>query len=114
MRATGNYTQARITNKLEKEAYIEGMRICIELVSNYEFSRYLDEVIVDACVQYSSIKKNPFFSFAKPKDYYEMAYKQTLDIIASIDKRFVSGSADTDPRMYRYIEIDLYSNDRPF
>lgn len=96
LKATGNYTYARISNPIDKEAYYQAMINSIAIIQDsYISARFsLEEA------RAKPIKK-PFFSNADPKKYHKLAYDQTFEIVDSIMRRFVDGGHDDIPRNYK-------------
>lgn len=102
MRSTGNYTHSRINEQKQQNAYKFAMEECIKStvgahsIDNLKIKiAWIKEDIINI------IKPSFFNQRAIERKYYLMACNQAEQIINSIEKRFVTGGSDSEPRAYK-------------
>lgn len=116
-RSTAKYVYKRLErNGKCKEAYVHGMKLCIEAIK-------LQDINIDqlrerlSAIKILSIDHYPkrwYRSNDEVRGYYEMAVDQVIAIVDSIEGRFVTGCSDPDPRMYRNRGLLIYEDEGIF
>jgi hypothetical protein len=89
LESTGKFISKYIESDINKEAYIEGIRDCVDAFEGarehgYDRLKYLMKVGND----FVHTKKFKRSLFSNPKKYYRMAFQHATDIVVSIEKRF--------------------------
>ena len=112
MKSTGNYTQARIHNKVEKFAYIEGMRMCIDAIDDISGLDHMKTCLISngASTSMPAVLRK-WHIFSRPSEYWAMAHIHALEIVDVLGRRFVTGHGDDGPRGWK--EFSTYREDNP-
>ena len=102
MKSTGHYVHKRIVGDLGKKAYQVAMQECLDHVQH----GYTNLDLIKAKVQgvYDNAlhlyPKRMFNKREEERRCHQMAVDQALEIISSLEKRFIVGGADDAPRTY--------------
>lgn len=103
MKSTGNYVHARISSPEGQIAYEAAMRECVQIVSSGLLSIDMLKSKVEAHrAEAVHLYQRSFFN-KRLEEYrcHEMAIDNALDIIRSLEGRFITGQSDTDPKSFR-------------
>lgn len=103
MRATGNYVYHKISTEEGKAAYKSSLKECIEYASSGLTNLDLLRTKIEGHRNEAFHLYTKSF-FNKRLDEYrchEMAVDQALDIVTSLEKRFILGQSDDAPRNYK-------------
>lgn len=116
MRSTGKYVYRRITTKQGKDAYRLSMVECIKVVSSGLENLDMIKTKVQSHLSETEhlYPKTLFNKRHEEIRYHEMAVYQTMDILESLEARFITGSCDSEPRGYRGKAIDIYEDESIF
>ena len=115
-KATANYIYRRIEYISYREAYAKGMAKCIETMKNTAHSHSLMRTLVGS-IERDLDKDYPqtfFKKFRIEREYYMLAVENSLDIINSIEGRFITGTSDSDPRFYKDKDLFIYRDQLEF
>ena len=116
MNSMGRYVHRRITTKEGKEAYRKAMHACIGHVSSGLLSLAMIKARVEG-VRDEHIHLYPkkmFNSRREEINCHNMAVDQAMDIVMSIEARFILGQSDDGPRGYRNRGWLLYEDQSLF
>ena len=114
IKSTAKYMVLRISNESARLVYKNAMRQCIYIVTQYP--------LIDKCkAEIKCSTKNMTIAYPdkwwksnyKAREYHLLAFTQTLEIISSIEKRFVNGSC-SDPNIQKEKIIAVYYNNVDF
>ena len=102
MKSMGHYVYRRLGTVEGKEAYRVAMKECIQHVSsgltNLDMIKAkIEGIRDDASHRYP---KRMFNKRLEERRCHEMAVDQALDIVSSLEKRFILGQSDDAPRNY--------------
>lgn len=103
MKSTGNYVHSRIAAESGKEAYKASLDECIKIVGSGLLSLDMIKSQVEAHrAEAVHLYKTSLFN-KRLEEYrcHEMAVDNALDIIRSLEGRFITGQSDTDPKFFR-------------
>lgn len=116
MKSTARYVHRRIQDKRSKDAYRVAMTACIDVLSSKwnnmdTIKQKLNGVRDDASVLF----KPTFFDKKKTElQYYHMACDHAMDIVLKLEKRFLTGDSDPEPRGYRNKGVYIYEDEGIF
>lgn len=117
MKATANYVLSRILDADGREAYTTAMKDCINYLDFYGTGglHALTENIKDTQEEVELYKKQ-FSIFKKDKmaRYYLMACSHALDVVNSLETRFIIGSSGTDLKLANRKGLFTYENKSVF
>ncbi len=121
LKATGNYVYLRIADKHEKAAYYQAMRQAILKVKHHSSEDAPDMFVASLRASIDLIRqdasslypKRLFVSRASELRGHNMAIDQALEVISSIEGRFITGQCDSAPRNYKY-GGDVYDDQTVF
>jgi hypothetical protein len=115
-RATANYIHRRIENLSHRNAYAKGMSRCVDAMKSASFSHSLMREKLNLIEQSvdQEYKQSFFKRFRLEREYYLLAVENCIDIIDSIEARFVTGTCDSDPRFYKNKSLLVYKNELNF
>lgn len=102
MKSMGRYVHRRITTPEGKAAYLHAMRQAITFTTSGFESLELIKARIEG-IRSESEYKYPQKLFKKrleERRCHDLAVDQALEIVSSIEKRFVTGQSDTSPRGY--------------
>lgn len=116
MKSMGRYVHARLTTTEGKQAYQKAMQFCINETSlgltNLEIVKArIQGVREDSIHRY---KKTLFNRRHQEFNAWNLACDQALEIVNSIEARFLNGQHDAEPRMYRNSTWFLYEDENLF
>lgn len=116
MKSTGRYVHRRIEKQSGKDAYRDAMRACIEFVSAGEYELSTVKAQIEGWKDHLRHRfPNKFLS---KRDYerrhHDLACQHALDIVNSIEARFITGSCDSEPRLLRGQGVVYYYDDSLF
>jgi len=102
MKSTGNYVYRRIQNKKEKEAYRRAIYKAVALVKeNFETFEFLKAKITGMRQDADTLfPKNLFNKRVHELRAFHMAIDHALEVISSVEGRFITGQSDAAPRNY--------------
>lgn len=108
VKATGNYTYNRIYNIKDAQAYLSSMKECISILESNLENLDLIRLKIDGLKSEADhlFKDRLFYSRESERTYYNLAIKQSIEAIDSIDLRFIKGETDC----YRYIDKKYSGN----
>lgn len=103
MKSVGRYVHKRITSKKGKDAYRYAMKECIQCMS--EGIQNLDMIKKRIEALESEIQARyptTFFNRTRSEErvHFMMAINQALEIVRSLEGRFLTGMSDASPRGY--------------
>ena len=103
MKSTGHYVYRRITTNEGKESYRAAMQECIDHVSHGYTSLDLIKAKVNGVYENAShlYPKRMFNKRLEELRVHQMAVDQALEILHSLEIRFILGGADDAPRNYK-------------
>lgn len=116
MRSTGKYVHQRLSTEQGKEAYKLSMRECLKCVtSGLETVDMIKTKIEGHRNEATHLYVKSFFN-KRIEEYrcHEMAIDQALDIVNSLEARFITGQCDSEPRGYRGKGIVYYEDETLF
>lgn len=116
MRSTGRYVHQRLGTSQGKEAYRLSMQECLNYVtSGLESIDMIKSKIKGHRNEAIHLYTKSFFN-KRIEEYrcHEMAIDQALDIVNSLEARFITGKGDSEPRGYRGKEIVYYEDQTLF
>ena len=115
MKSMGQYVHRRITTVEGKEAYRLAMKECISCVSSGLTNLDMIKTKIEGIREEADHKypKRFFNKRLEERRLHSMAVDQALDIVNSIEKRFVIGQSDDGPRNYKGIGL-LYEDQSLF
>ena len=107
-RATANYVYKRIDNSSSKEAYKLGMEECIStLKEGWDNLDLLKMRLRNVADQVDSRYKTSILSTnSSKKSYYLLACEQVIEIVSSLETRFVTGGYDS---FYNSFNTEVFS-----
>jgi hypothetical protein len=114
MRSVGKYVYYRLP-KSERQAYRHSMKTCIKHVSNGADSiehiiKSIEEERHKADVLY---KDRLFKRLSSQRNSHLLAIDHALDIVRSLEARFITGQFDPEPRAYKHVG-ELYEDEDLF
>lgn len=117
-------TARYVHKRLEKNGKYRGAYTCAMTQSITELKNCIedDRTIMYTRSRVEGIKifadnvypKHWYKSNEECRGYYNMAIDQVLEIIDSLDSRFITGGCDTDPRMFRGRGLHIYEDESVF
>lgn len=116
MRSMGKYVHRRIGTTRGKEAYRKAMSHCIYFVSSNEenldtIKAYIEGWKHNLHIEYpNTLFKNRTLE----REHHTMACIHALDIVKSIEARFITGTHDAAPRIYRDRNLVYHHDDDLF
>ncbi len=104
MRSMGYYVFRRIDSKEGREAYRLAILECIGHVSaqHIDLGRIKSEIIHTMSKASAQYQSKLFNNREKEKQCHIMAAEQAMEIVESIEARFITGQADRTPRIYKF------------
>ena len=112
MKSVGRYVHRRTLTQKGREAYLKAMRDCITYtnsgLTNLELVKTKISSLIDEVDHL--YPKSMFNSRATERKHYYMALGHALEIVNSLEARFITGAADSEPRPYRN-SMDVYFHD---
>ena len=119
LKATGKYVYPRISNIKHQQAYQLGMQFSLSIL-NSELAEpvglmSLKKEIASLRNSVPSHFPDNFFNRrTDEREYYNLAIDHALDIIFSLEAKFITGEGDREPRNYRGKFIHLYNEENIF
>ena len=107
MKSTGYYVYGRLGSSNGREAYRLAMKECIDVASSgFTNLEIIKTKILSVGENASNLYPTSFFN-KRLESYkcHEMAVANALDIVCSIEKRFITGSSDSASRIYKGIGV---------
>jgi hypothetical protein len=115
MKGTGKYVANRILVDEHKLAYVRGMKTCIHFVTTTRDLVNMKDAVISVNVNARQIYPATFFNPHKQEiKYAKMASQHALEIIEKLEARFITGTGDTDPRMFKDKGILIYKDEGLF
>lgn len=99
MKSTGHYVHRRILKERDKVAYVSGVKDCLLILTD-EWASFDDmrTALANTNMVHQRIPTRFMKSRKEERKYYVLAYEHALDIVNSLEKRYVTGSGDKEPR----------------
>jgi hypothetical protein len=103
MKSTGRYVHHRIATLKGKDAYLKAMRSCIGVIALGFTDLSIVKTKVGAVREEANSKYiSNFFNDRKIEvEYHNMAVDQALEIVNTLEARFITGLHDPEPRAYK-------------
>lgn len=102
MKSTGNYVHSRMYDDRHQKAYRLAMTECIKAASDIDDLERIKTQIAWIKEDVVNIIKPTFFNKRTTEiRYYLMACDHAEQVVLSIEKRFITGGADSEPRAYK-------------
>ncbi len=104
MNSTGRYVYHRIGSVKGKEAYRLSMKACLEIMGASWTNVDIIKTKIDAIKEEGRLRYKPtmFNRFHDEISYHNMAVDNTLDIVNRLEARFITGTFDPEPRVYKH------------
>lgn len=116
MKSMGRYVHHRLGSLENKEAYRLAMQDCINHVSAGLESMDMIYARIEG-VRDEAQHRFPKRFFNKRLEEYrchDMAVDHAMDIVKSLEARFITGQSDSEPRAYRGYGIVYHNNEELF
>ena len=114
MKGTAKYMVLHISDGSTRLIYKNAMKQCIYIMQEYPSIERCRAEIKCSINNIKLAYPNKWWkSNAKMREYHLLAFAQTLEIISSIEKRFILGSS-CDPNIQSHKVIDIYYNNVDF
>lgn len=115
-KSTGNYTYQRTMNTKAKEAYKIGLISAIEILHlNFENISIIKTKIQGLREEVDHVFKPSFLNDRTTEIlYYCLAITHATDIVENLEKRFITGGSDSEPRKYHKMNVHIYEDNGVF
>jgi len=108
LHATREFAMGRINDSEDKKLYGLGNGTCREIIALPSSSLLDAEVLVDRLMESKlrgNVIKHKWYSSSTPRAHYQLAHDHAIEIVRSLDKRFITGVSSESRTVHREVDV---------